>query len=143
MTRYTKLTPETIEKVSTEIKRGVPIKYATVLGGIALGTYYRYYNQGKKQVETGEWDENDLSVQFYMEMEEAKAYAVASRVEQIRSAADEGTWTAAAWWLERIDHENFGKKSVIDANVNADVTQTNIAELFNRAKVDEILKEDE
>lgn len=137
-----KVTEETIKTVSQEITRGVPIKYAVVIGGISLGTHYKYYNKGKKAIEKGDYDEDSLEVKYFQAIDVAKAKAVALRVEQIRNAADEGTWTAAAWWLERVDHEHFGKKSVIDANVNADVKQTNIAELFNKAKVDEILKEE-
>lgn len=138
-----KVNEQTIETVATEIKRGVPIKYAVVLGGISLTTHYKYYNLGKKIVESDEeYEVDNVYVRYFQEMEMAKAYAIAARVENIRQAGEMGTWSADAWYLERVDHENFGRKSVIDANVNADVKHENLEKLFSNVKLDEILKEE-
>ena len=40
-------------------------------------------------------------------------------------------------------HEDFGRKSVIDANVNANVNQVNLAELFDKEEILSILKEED
>ena len=65
--------------------------------------------------------------------------AVASRVDHIRK---DNSWQSSAWWLERMDYENFGRKSTIDANVNAKVKSEDISKLFDSDKVSKILNEE-
>ena len=40
-------------------------------------------------------------------------------------------------------HEDFGRKSVIDANVNANVKQVDLSKLFDKEKLLEILNEED
>lgn len=133
-----KLTPKLIEDLKTEIARGLPLKWAKKVVGISDTAYYQWYNKGKTST-----DEKDPYRIFFKEMEKAKALAVGSRVDAIRKAGEGNNWQAAAWWLERMDHENFGRKSVIDANVNANVKQVNLAELFSKDEIKNILDEED
>lgn len=107
-----KLTPETQEKICNEIKRGLPVSHAAELAGITQRTYYNWYNKGKN-AKSGRFKE------FYNKIEEAKAYGIALRVENIRKAGESGTWQADAWWLERMDPDNFSLNR--NLHVNADV----------------------
>lgn len=132
------LTEEVIETICTEIKRGVPYKYASRIAGVSEDTVYRWRKQGESEPE----DSDSLYRLLYDEFERAKALAVAYRVESIRKAG-EMNWTASAWWLERVAHEDFGRKSVIDANVKADVESSNLSELFDKDKLKRILEEDD
>lgn len=130
-----KISKKVIDTLFQEISRGVPVKYACPIAGISRETYYSW--QGKKVDES---DENyELYQEFREKTEEAKALAVASRVEKIRI---DPSWQAAAWWLERVDYEHFGKKQSIDANVDAKVKSEDISKLFDSAKVLKILDEE-
>lgn len=132
------LTEELIETICTEIKRGVPYKYAARIAGTSDQTVYKWRKKGEAEPE----DSDSLFRLLYDEFERAKALAVAYRVETIRKAGDAGQWTAAAWWLERVDPEEFGRKSVIDANVNANVESKSLADLFTTEQLNKILDED-
>ena len=132
-----KLTPKLIEDLKREIARGLPLKWAKKVVGLSDSAYYTWYKKGKEST-----DEEDPYRIFFMEMEKAKALAVGSRVDAIRKAGEGNNWQAAAWWLERMDHENFGRKSTIDANVNANVKQVNLADLFDNEELKNILEEE-
>lgn len=132
------ISEDLIETICTEIKRGVPYKYASRIAGVSEQTVYHWRKKGESEPE----DSDSLYRKLYDEFERAKALAVAYRVESIRKAG-EVNWTASAWWLERVAHEDFGRKSVIDANVNANVEDKTLAELFDKEKLKAILEEDD
>lgn len=132
-----KLTPELLEMLKVEIARGMPVHWARKVVGLSRWTYYDWIKKGKKSE-----DPTDPYRVFFEEMELAKALAIGSRVETIRRASDEH-WQAAAWYLERIDHDHFGRKSVIDANVNNTVKQVNLAEMFDKNEIKQIISEEE
>ena len=125
-----KLNPQIQEAICNEIKRGTPITSACLIAGISKDTYYRWYRKGEK-AKTGRFKE------FYNKIEEAKAYAIALRVENIRKAGRNGSWQADAWWLERMDPENFSRKD----NVNVKSENTNLNFNFNDLFDDDLIRE--
>lgn len=137
---FTKLTKETIDKLFQEISRGVPIKHACTLAGISKETYYHWTKVAKELPDDlTEDDENYLYKYFEQKKEEGIAMAVATRVEHIRT---DSSWQSSAWWLERMAHEDFGRKQTIDANVDAKVKSADISKLFSNDKVLQILNEE-
>jgi len=130
-----KISKELIDKIYNEIARGVPIHYACMIAGISKESYYRWIRLGREE------DDDSDSLYKYVQLkhDEAIALAVASRVEKIRI---DPSWQSAAWWLERMAHDDFGKKQTIDANVNAKVKSEDISELFDNDKVSKILDEE-
>ena len=58
------------------------------------------------------WIEDDAT--FRNAVEKAEADAEARFVGQIVKAAHDGTWTAAAWWLERRRREHYGKQERVE-----------------------------
>lgn len=97
-----KLNPELTKNICKNIKNGIPFKYACKIGGISKSTFYNWHNKGKKA--------NDgLFKEFYDEVEEAKAVAIALRVKRIYKAGEKN-WKADAWWLERVCNEFNPKK---------------------------------
>ena len=137
---FTKLSKETIDKLFQEISRGVPIKHACTLAGISKETYYHWTNVAKKLPDDlSEDDEDYLYKYFEQKKEEGIAMAVATRVEHIRT---DSSWQSSAWWLERMAHEDFGRKQTIDANVDAKVKSADISKLFSNDKVLQILNEE-
>ena len=132
-----KINDEVIEVICTEIKRGVPLKYASEIAGVSAQTVSKWEKKGKEEDEESE----SIYRKFYDEYKRAKALAVAYRVENIRKVSDAGDWRASAWWLERIAHEEFGKKSVVDANIKANVNKLDLSELFTDEELDKIINE--
>lgn len=132
-----KLTKDTCKIICREIGRGVPYKYACMMVGIVPSTLSDWIRRGKSTD-----DDDDPYRIFYINMQKAKASAVAYRVDGIRKAGEGGTWQSHAWWLERMANEDFGRRQVIEANVDANVKQVNLADLFDKEEILSILKEE-
>ena len=134
------ISKEKIDKLFQEISRGVPIKYACTLAGIGRSTYYGWLDIAKELPDDlPEDDEKYIYKYLEKKKEEGMAMAVATRVEHIRT---DNSWQSSAWWLERVDHEHFGRKSTIDANVDAKIKSEDISKLFDNEKVSKILDEE-
>lgn len=124
-----KLTNKLCDEICNDIKAGVPIKHAAISHGITEVTFYNWYNKGKK-AKKGKFRD------FYNYVEEAKSIAITLRARRIYKAG-QASWQADAWWLERVDPENFGRKD--HHTVNSENTNKNIN--FNLKSDDEVLKE--
>jgi len=57
-------------------------------------------------------------LRFLGAVEKAEALARQRFVGQIALAASQGSWQAAAWNLERRDHENWGRRDKMDMTVD-------------------------
>lgn len=116
-----KLTDKLCDEICNDIKAGVPIKHAVISHGISETTYYRWYDKGK-EAKSGKFKN------FYDKIQEAKSVAVTLRARRVYKAG-ETSWQADAWWLERVDPENFGRKDThkvdmkTDQNVKQDITE--------------------
>jgi flagellar biosynthesis/type III secretory pathway protein FliH len=84
-------TPEVIKKISDGIKLGMTKKLAAQYGGIAEGTYWRWM-----KAKGPRYDELREAVK------EAESAGAAALLAKVHKAANDGTWTAAAWMLERV-----------------------------------------
>jgi len=113
-----KLTKKRIEIICGKIEEGVPNKYACVFGGISESGFYNYLALANKlYAEGGELtnsiskmnEKEKLLIEFVESIKKAEAKAISNNIGIIQSAA-KTTWTAAAWWLERMHYETFGKK---------------------------------
>ena len=101
----TKLTEEVIKTAVKYIALGTPVKYICDALMISEVTWYAWFNEGEKAQ-----DDRKLTTKFFKSVKKAKGDMIARNLKHIEQAADNGTWTAAAWKLERLDPENFGKK---------------------------------
>ena len=134
-----KLDANMIKTLRREIIRGLPIGHARKIAGISASAYKNWYDKGSISE-----DPKDPYKVFYEEIEYAKAIAIGKRVDAIRKAGEEPkNWQANAWWLERVDPKNFGIRSVIDANIDSNVKQVDLSELFDKDELKKIIKEDE
>ena len=111
-----KLTDELCDNICKDIKEGVPIVHASVANGISTSTFYSWYDKGK-EAKSGKYKK------FYDEINEARSVAVTLRAKRVYKAG-ETSWQADAWWLERVDPENFGRKDKME--VKSDNTNTNV-----------------
>lgn len=101
--RPTKLTPQTQAKIVQAIVGGNDITVAAAYAGIHKAQFYRWLEKGEQQ-------QQGIYRAFRDAIEKAQADAETRNVALIAKAAQEGTWTAAAWWLERKYPERWGRK---------------------------------
>jgi transposase len=97
--RPTKYDPEAVKAIIGAIELGLPYRHAAAYGGITDDTFAAWR---KKYPE------------FSEAVKAAEARAVAGRLARIRRAEDE-SWQAAAWYLERRYPQEFGR-TVQDVN---------------------------
>jgi hypothetical protein len=103
MARPAKLTSELTQKITTYICDGNSPTTSATLAGISPSTYFNWMSKGANQ-EPG-------FLEFSESIERAKAQSIINRVAYISKAADSGHWRAAAWLLERMAPQSFGKNS--------------------------------
>ena len=140
MGRKTKLTPEIQETICNWLKLGYYQEDAAVMAGISPSTYYDWLKKGaeedSKQDEIKalgsagsplpaiEEDSDIELVYIYSEFSEAvaraRAEAEGAHIKNIRRAADNGTWQASAWFLERSFPKKWGKRSTLDIDAQGD-----------------------
>ncbi|MDM7920622.1 MAG: hypothetical protein QUS12_15895, partial [Methanosarcina sp.] len=91
---------------------------AAVAAGIDEKTFYNWMRKGE-ELKSG------IYFQFFQYIKECQAKAVELHLKLITKAANEGSWQASAWILERRHPEEFGRRE--NVNVKAEVeTQNNI-----------------
>ena len=101
--RPTKLTPQVQAKIVQAIVGGNDITVAAAYAGIHKAQFYRWLEKGEQQ-------QQGIYRAFRDAIQKAQADAETRNVALIAKAAQEGTWTAAAWWLERKYPERWGRK---------------------------------
>lgn len=95
MGRHTKLTAAVQDKIVSAIASGNYQEIAARYAGIDPATFYRWMERGASD------DAPDNFRKFREAVESAKAQAEVRSVALIQRAAQDGTWQAAAWYLER------------------------------------------
>lgn len=117
MARPTLLTPERTEKIVQLIAAGNFSETAALASGISKQTYYNWLARGRAERERLN-DKPNLKpkakeepyLEFFDAIEKARAEAEARMVVLITKAAQEPkTWQAAAWWLERVAPQKYGR----------------------------------
>lgn len=129
MARPTKLTPHLIEDICNWLKLGYYQEDAATMAGISTSTYYDWMKKGEehqKALESGQSDslpaiqeDDEVEVvnmysEFSDAIKRARAEAEGAHIRNIRKAADNGSWQASAWWLERSMPKKWGKRSALD-----------------------------
>jgi hypothetical protein len=103
MARPTKLTPELTREITSYIQDGNTPTISATLVGISPSTYFDWMSKGSNQ--------QPGFMEFSESIKRACARSIANRVAHISRVADSGNWRAAAWMLERMAPESFGKNS--------------------------------
>jgi hypothetical protein len=97
-------TPEKHETIIKAIEAGNSKSTAFKLAGLHADTGFDWVAAGKREPE-----KYPEYVQLAADIEQAEAAFEASRVAIVKTAADTGTWQAAAWWLERRRPEEWSR----------------------------------
>lgn len=90
-------TPERVQRIVNAIRMGATYKLACKYGGIVESTFYKWKLERKE---------------FSEAIQEAEGAAAVGWLAKIEQAANEGTWQAAAWKLERRYPQDYGRTSV-------------------------------
>lgn len=102
MSRPTKLTPEVQERIVTAIRAGNYQETASLYAGISEATFYGWMDRGRNEP-------GSIYSEFMEAVEKAKAAAEIRDVVLIDKAAQDGSWQAAAWKLERKFPHKWGR----------------------------------
>jgi transposase len=132
MSRPTKLTPEVQEKIVQALQAGNYQETAARYAGISEPTFYRWMADALDDNAPKELRE------FREAVENARAAAEVRSVALIQQAAQNGTWQAAAWFLERSHAHRWGRYQRTEVTgpnggpvqVDIDVLDKRIAELI-------------
>lgn len=106
MARPTKYTEETAKKICDAIRIGATYRIACAFAGITEETF----SQWRKKY-------SEFSEQVHM----AEGQGATGWLAKIEKAANDGTWQAAAWKLERRYPKEYGR-TVVEQEHSGDVT---------------------
>lgn len=100
--RKTKYTAEVREKFREALSIGASRDVACKYAGINISTFYQW-------MATKE-DFSEL-------VKSAESHGVVTWLQVVEDAAKQGQWQAAAWKLERLYPERYGRRAIINGNV--------------------------
>ncbi len=112
--RRSKLTPETQQAIVNALNSGNWLETAASYAGIAPATLYNWLERGRNERDRIDNDEDARPeeahyVEFLEAVEKARSQAQVRAVGLIQKAAIDGTWQAAAWFLERSNPQHWGR----------------------------------
>ena len=106
------------KKIVESIQAGNTRKVAAMSVGVTDRILYKWLARGSKHEEIDYVQDVPKADQpffrFFQDVKKAEADAEAYYVGRVKHAADDGTWTAAAWWLERRRTDTYGKRIAHD-----------------------------
>lgn len=93
--RKTRYTPETVERITDALRRGMTHKLACAAARIHVDTFYTWIAQYPE---------------FSEAVKKAEADFAQKNLAIIQDAADNGSWQASAWLLERRHPEDYRQR---------------------------------
>jgi transposase len=116
---------------------------ACKLAGVGVTTAYRWINEGAEEtnrIAAGLTPDPKRApyVEIMEGIEKARAESEARNVSVIQKAAQDGTWQASAWWLERTRPQKWGRfmrtepLAPEDSTANMAVTDDDLESLVSR-----------
>jgi hypothetical protein len=119
MGRRSKLDANVQAKIVEAVGTGNYLDVSARYAGITPATLHSWMKRGRDELERVENgaksnEKETVYVEFLDAVEKARAVSETSAVALIRRAAVNGTWQAAAWYLERSNHERWGRKQAVE-----------------------------
>lgn len=102
--RPTKLTEDVQNKIVQAIQAGNWLETASAYAGVDASTVRRWMAKGEGE------DAEEPYRAFCALIKQARAQAEIRAVALIQKAAQDGTWQASAWYLERSHPDRWGRK---------------------------------
>ena len=115
-----KLNKDTKARLVEGIQLGMTNKLAAQYAGISEQCFYQWRDKAKAG--------NPEHVELFESLKRAEAQSAAHSLAVIKKAAQDGTWTAAAWMLER--RHNFRRDPVVEVEAvdTSELVDPNTAE---------------
>lgn len=128
MARRTKLTPVVQQRIVGAIKTGATYELAAQFGGITRATLWLWLRKGQDQ-------KRGIYRTFFDEFKSAEAQSCVRALAVVNKSANDGSWQAAAWLLER----RFGydrNASAVQINIDSDssLQSISVVELLEQVK---------
>jgi|LakMenEpi03Aug12_release.lakeMendotaPanAssembly.Ray.scaffolds.fasta_scaffold360217_2 transposase len=134
MGRPLKLTPTLQDKICNAIAAGSYSEIAARYAGVSSTTFYKW-------MALGDGDNAESPYREFREaVENARATSEVRNIGLIQQAANNGTWQAAAWYLERTSPARWGRRSALEVSgteggairidVSIDELETKVAKLL-------------
>lgn len=96
---------EVLTEFLTLLKQGHYVKTACDYTGLKEGQVYAWMREANRE-DAREWVQN-----FAQSVKNARAYAQAAALQVVTRAANNGTWQAAAWFLERSNPQQWALRT--------------------------------
>ncbi|HIA00785.1 MAG TPA: hypothetical protein EYN66_02545 [Myxococcales bacterium] len=115
-----KLNEDTKARLIEGIKLGMTNKLAAQYAGISEQCFYQWRDKGNAG--------SQEHLELFESLKRAEAQSAAHSLAVIKKAAQDGTWTAAAWMLER--RHNFRRDPVVEVEAvdTSELVDPNTAE---------------
>lgn len=107
MSRPTIINNEIIQKIEEALKAGNYIITACQYAGISKDAYYDWIHKAQDP------EADPIYKRFSDTVEKARASAEVRNVMNIQKSAQDGTWQASAWWLERSFPDRWGRRTTV------------------------------
>jgi hypothetical protein len=111
----TKLNDKMIEDFKKYISQGNFVNVVCQYLGINESTYYDWI---KKSIADEEQNKDTIYTKFNKSIKEAEAVAEMRHLQNILKTAQDGTWQASAWYLERKHKNRWSTKQEIEHTGN-------------------------
>jgi len=117
--RPTALTRDIEERIISAVRGGSYLDDAAAYAGISERTLYRWMQKGRDALAAEEHgyeltDQERQYGQFCQALLKARADATIRNVTLIQNAAQNGSWQAAAWFLERTNPRKWGRHETVE-----------------------------
>jgi hypothetical protein len=112
MARPSKMTDARVEALLGALRVGNTRRAACAHAGLSPDTFYRWLSADRT---------------FSDAVKRAEGEAEARFLTQIAKAATNGTWQAAAWWLERRLPAEYGQRARLDVHVELEAEVRQLA----------------
>lgn len=108
---------EKVDRLMSAIRSGVDLETACHFSGFGISEVYRWLERGKvaseMAIDEKQVDEEELVyLDFWEQLRKSRAESIVRNVANVQQAANNGSWQAATWWLERAVPEVYSKSGI-------------------------------
>jgi len=110
------ITPVQVDALTRAMKGGADLETACDYAGVSVALVYRALERGKVAYERESVagkkvpDAEREYLALWSDLKKSRADAIVRNVAHVQQAAQNGSWQAAAWWLERTVPHTYAKK---------------------------------
>lgn len=134
--RPSRFVPRVKKAIIRAVELGSPYRLAVQSAGVGYTTFKRWMAQAEQDEEGGAFRT------FRDDVKKAEGKAVEKWLEIIDKAANNGSWQAAAWKLERRYPERFGRRTIdVRADIREEKTITQRQEIILKVLSDDKTRE--